>query len=138
MALSRKRVLALSLDELHVIRDYYRRPDVSKLRAEAGLGKDPTDAELEALAQTWSEHCKHKIFNAHIRYREEDKDPEEIVSLFDTYVRGATRKVREAKGPEDLCLSVFVDRSASTTTGAWCSRWRPTTARRRWILTAAP
>ena len=109
MDLSRRRVLALSLEELHVIRDYYRRPDVVKLRKEAGLGKDPTDTELEALAQTWSEHCKHKIFNARISYHEEGKAPEEIDSLFDTYVRGATRKVREAKGPEDLCLSVFVD-----------------------------
>jgi phosphoribosylformylglycinamidine synthase len=24
------------------------------------------------LAQTWSEHCKHKIFNARIDYSEED------------------------------------------------------------------
>ncbi len=107
--LSRERVLALSLQELHVIRDYYRRPDVRALRAEAGLGEDPTDAELEALAQTWSEHCKHKIFNARIRYREGEREPEEIVSLFDTYVRGATEQVRAAKGPEDLCLSVFSD-----------------------------
>jgi phosphoribosylformylglycinamidine synthase len=107
--LSRERVLALNLAELHVIRDYYRRPDLRELRAKAGLGADPTDAELEALAQTWSEHCKHKIFNARIRYREEGREPEEIVSLFDTYVRAATKEVRAAKGPEDLCLSVFDD-----------------------------
>jgi phosphoribosylformylglycinamidine synthase II len=109
LRLSRERVLALSLTELHVIRDYYRKPDVRKLRAQEGLGPDPTDAELEALAQTWSEHCKHKIFNARIRYREDGKPEEEIVSLFDTYVRGATQTVRAAKGPEDLCLSVFSD-----------------------------
>ena len=31
-----------------------------------GLGRDPTDVELETLAQTWSEHCAHKTFRAAI------------------------------------------------------------------------
>ena len=108
-ALSRERVLALSLAELHAIRDWYRRGDVRSARAAAGLGPEPTDVEFEALAQTWSEHCKHKIFNARIAYREAGGPVERIDSLFDTYVRGATARVREAKGAADLCLSVFVD-----------------------------
>ena len=29
-------------------------------------GRDPTDVELETLAQTWSEHCAHKTFRAAI------------------------------------------------------------------------
>ncbi len=53
--LGRKRGLALDLGELHVIRDHF-----------AGLGRAPTDAELETLAQTWSEHCAHKSFRAEI------------------------------------------------------------------------
>ncbi len=107
--LSRRRVLVLSLSEMHAIRDYYRQDGVRRARKKAGLGADPTDVELEALAQTWSEHCKHKIFNARIRYREGD-GPEEIVdSLFDTCVRGATERVRADRGEADLCLSVFVD-----------------------------
>jgi len=108
-ALSRERVLALSVEELRAIRDYYRREDVQRTRRERGLDPEPTDIELEALAQTWSEHCKHKIFNARIDYRENGGKPQEIVSLFDTCVRGATQKVRAAKGKDDLCLSVFVD-----------------------------
>ena len=32
----------------------------------SGLGRDPTDVELETLAQTWSEHCAHKTFQAAI------------------------------------------------------------------------
>jgi phosphoribosylformylglycinamidine synthase len=107
--LSRDKILVLSLEEMQVIRDYYRDREVQNFRQQEGLGRDPTDVELEALAQTWSEHCKHKIFNARIKYQEEDQGVEEINSLFNTYIRGVTEKVRQAKGSNDLCLSVFVD-----------------------------
>ena len=107
--LSRERVLALGLDEMRCIRDYYRREDVQAQRLQEDLAAMPTDVELECLAQTWSEHCKHKIFNARIRYRFED-EPEQIIdSLFDTYIRGGTKQVRKDKGDADLCQSVFVD-----------------------------
>ena len=46
--------LALDLPSMKVIRDYYRR----------ALKRKPSDVELESLAQTWSEHCKHTIFAA--------------------------------------------------------------------------
>src|SRR3989304_5733414 len=32
------------------------------------LGRNPTDVELETLAQTWSEHCIHKTFKSRIRF----------------------------------------------------------------------
>src|SRR5690606_5086836 len=35
------------------------------LRAYRDLGRDPTDVELMMFAQANSEHCRHKIFNAH-------------------------------------------------------------------------
>jgi phosphoribosylformylglycinamidine synthase II len=57
--LSVERVLFLSLPEMQTIRSEFRR-----------LGRDPTDVELETLAQTWSEHCQHKAFKAVIRYIE--------------------------------------------------------------------
>ena len=53
--LSRERGLALDVAELHVIRGHF-----------AAVGRDPTDAELETLAQTWSEHCAHKSFRADV------------------------------------------------------------------------
>ncbi len=53
--LGRERGLALDVAELHVIRDHF-----------ATVGRAPTDAELETLAQTWSEHCAHKSFRADI------------------------------------------------------------------------
>ncbi|RMH11918.1 MAG: phosphoribosylformylglycinamidine synthase, partial [Planctomycetota bacterium] len=58
--LSREAHLFLSLDEMRAIRDEYR-----------SLERDPTDIELETLAQTWSEHCVHKTLKSTIRYREE-------------------------------------------------------------------
>jgi phosphoribosylformylglycinamidine synthase len=47
--------LSLSLVEMQTIRAHFRE-----------LGRDPTDVELETLAQTWSEHCKHKTLAGRI------------------------------------------------------------------------
>ncbi len=49
------RKLALDPEELQVIQQHF-----------GDIGRDPTDVELETLAQTWSEHCAHKTFRAHI------------------------------------------------------------------------
>ena len=54
-ALNRERGLSLDLAELHAIVEHFR-----------GVGREPTDVELETLAQTWSEHCAHKTFRARI------------------------------------------------------------------------
>jgi phosphoribosylformylglycinamidine synthase len=108
MRISREGVLALSLEEMLTIRDYYRDPEFRALRAKASLGAEITDCELEVLAQTWSEHCKHKIFNAHIEYHENGAS-RTIDSLFKTYVQGATERIRSELGADDFCLSVFKD-----------------------------
>ncbi|MGB9713000.1 MAG: AIR synthase-related protein [Dissulfurimicrobium sp.] len=108
LALSRQRLLALNLEEMKALQDYIKRPDVLEGREEVGLGVYFTDVELEALAQTWSEHCKHKIFNAKIIYVEDGKE-RVIDSLFDTYIKAATERIRRDKGDRDFCLSVFKD-----------------------------
>jgi phosphoribosylformylglycinamidine synthase len=109
MKISRDGLLALTLTEMKSIRDYFRQKEVQSERAKYGLPVDrPTDAELECLAQTWSEHCKHKIFNAKIAY-EEDGKVEAIDSIFKTYIVGATKTVRKNHGERDYCLSVFKD-----------------------------
>lgn len=109
MAISRDGVLALTLEEMKIIQDYFRNRGVVEEREKLGLSAKPTDVELEALAQTWSEHCKHKIFAATIDYRDESGNSEEIRSLFKTFIQGATKKVREQLGDRDYCLSVFKD-----------------------------
>ena len=56
--LSREGQLYLSLAEMQTIQEHFR-----------AAGRDPTDAELETLAQTWSEHCSHKTLAGRIAYR---------------------------------------------------------------------
>ncbi|MFH1081752.1 MAG: phosphoribosylformylglycinamidine synthase subunit PurL [Pseudomonadota bacterium] len=107
--ISQEGVLALNLDEMRVIRDYLKDAAVVEERKKFGLGRKMTDVELECLAQTWSEHCKHKIFNSFITYRDEAGQVLEVDSLFDSYIRAATKIVRERLGRKDWCLSVFVD-----------------------------
>ena len=112
-ALSRKRLLSLSRQEMEAIQAYYRDPAVRSERERVGLGRAATDVELEMIAQTWSEHCKHKIFAASILYREREGDggpvrEERIDSLFSTYIKETTRKISSRR--KDL-RSVFHDNS---------------------------
>lgn len=109
LAISKDGVLALTLEEMKIIQEYFRDSAVAEQRKKLGLSENPTDVELEALAQTWSEHCKHKIFAATIDYCDENGNREEIHSLFKTFIQGATKKVREQLGERDFCLSVFKD-----------------------------
>jgi phosphoribosylformylglycinamidine synthase len=106
MEISARGVLALDLREMRAISDYYKQDSVRTERARIGLPLNPTDAELESLAQTWSEHCKHKIFNARIRYTDDNGATNVIDSLFNTYIR---RSTDEIAGRVDWLLSVFHD-----------------------------
>ncbi|MFK5926037.1 MAG: phosphoribosylformylglycinamidine synthase subunit PurS [Desulfuromusa sp.] len=107
--ISRQGMLALNLEEMHKIKQHIAAPQIVINRQKVGLGTELTDVELEALAQTWSEHCKHKIFSAKIEYEDENGNLQLIDSLFKTYIVGATAKVRENLGADDYCLSVFKD-----------------------------
>jgi phosphoribosylformylglycinamidine synthase len=110
MRLSRENTLALSLEEMRCIKDYYALPEVVAHRKAKGLPAAPTDAELECLAQTWSEHCKHKIFSSRISYENrENGTTAEINSLYKTFIQGSTKQLRERMGKDDFCLSVFKD-----------------------------
>ncbi len=108
--LSKERLLALNLDEMKAIRQYYRLDKTKAGRKDRGMPNMPTDVELEILAQTWSEHCKHKIFNAKITHidnsKPRDQRTETINSLYKTYIKAATRKLSSWR--KDL-LSVFED-----------------------------
>ncbi len=90
----RRGPLALDLTSMKVIQEYFKK-----------LGRDPKDIELESLAQTWSEHCKHTIFANPI---DDIKD-----GLYKTYIKGATNLIRKQKGKEDFCVSVFSDNSGA-------------------------
>ncbi|MDR0842373.1 MAG: phosphoribosylformylglycinamidine synthase, partial [Acidobacteriota bacterium] len=110
MRISRDGILSLSIEEMRTIRDFFALEGTRKARTALGLPEQPTDVELECIAQTWSEHCKHKIFAALVHYIDES-DPanvkeEWIDSLFKTCIRDATAKI----GKEiDWLVSVFSD-----------------------------
>ena len=108
MKLSKENTWALILEEMKVIRDYFNQDSVKEKRTALGLTENPTDVELETLAQTWSEHCKHKIFSSKISYTE-NGETEVIDSIFKKYVVGSTEQIRKNKGDNDFCLSVFKD-----------------------------
>ena len=106
---SRTRLLALTLDEMKAVKEYFERNDVIEKRLESGLGEKATDVEIEMIAQTWSEHCKHKILNAEVDYRDLDSgDSEKIGSLFKEYVRDTTDEISKEK---NYLRSVFHDNS---------------------------
>jgi len=107
--ISQDGILALDLKEMYALKKYINNPDKILERKNAGIGKDFTDIEIEALAQTWSEHCKHKIFSGRISYFDNQGKCTIINSLFDTYIKGSTEKIRTSLGMDDYCLSVFKD-----------------------------
>ena len=106
--ISQEKLLALNLEEMKVLQEYFQKKNIIAQRNKVGLTEKITDVELECLAQTWSEHCKHKIFNAAIVYTD-SRGRQTIDSLFKTYIKGSTARIRKAKGKKDFCLSVFVD-----------------------------
>ncbi|MBS1989306.1 MAG: phosphoribosylformylglycinamidine synthase [Cyanobacteria bacterium SZAS LIN-3] len=120
MKLSSEKLLALSLAEMKAVQEHFFQSDSpinqsGRDRQEAGLQASPTDVELEVIAQTWSEHCKHKIFGAAIVHHEFDQDGCEkptrtvhVDSLYKTYIQGPTHELMHKR--DDL-LSVFEDNS---------------------------
>lgn len=108
--LSEERLLALTIDEMRCIRDYYADPATVARRAELGLPAAASDIELEMLAQSWSEHCKHKIFAAEISYRVgAEKTAQRVIrGVFREFIKKTTEDLSAAR--PDL-LSVFHDNS---------------------------
>ncbi|MBF0545573.1 MAG: phosphoribosylformylglycinamidine synthase [Candidatus Riflebacteria bacterium] len=111
-ALSRDRLLSLNLQEMKAVRGYFLNPTVRNQRRNSGLPEQPTDCELEVIAQTWSEHCKHKEFAAEIRFlNRETGDEKTIDSLFSTFIKKSTQEIKKRfSDPEnDWLVKVFSD-----------------------------
>jgi phosphoribosylformylglycinamidine synthase II len=106
--LSKERLLALDIREMRAIKDTFADQSFIERRLRAGLEKDITDVELEMLAQTWSEHCKHKIFQAEIEYDDGSGEVRSIDGLFKNYIKKTTDDL--TPGRPDL-RSVFHDDS---------------------------
>jgi len=112
LSLSKKMLLSLDLNEMKAIQTYYRDPEIKRHRQANGLPDLPTDCELEVFAQTWSEHCKHKEFNALIEYTDGETGAKKVIdSLFKTYIRRATEIIQQRleQGGNNWLLKVFAD-----------------------------
>ncbi len=86
--LSREKGLALNVKEMKAVQDHF-----------GALRREPTDVELETVAQTWSEHCKHKTFTGHIAF-----EGKVVPNLLKSTIVEATRKIAKP-----WCVSVFKD-----------------------------
>ena len=95
--LSRERTLSLTRIELQTIQRHYRE-----------LGREPTDIELETIAQTWSEHCSHKTLTGRVSYTDEN-GTRQFGNLLKETIFAATERIRRDLGPDDWCVSVFRD-----------------------------
>ena len=88
LAISKAGQLHFSLAEFKAVEAYF-----------ADQGREPTDCELETLAQTWSEHCSHKTLRGRIEF-----NGRVIDNLLKQTIFGAT----QAMGC-DWLVSVFAD-----------------------------
>ena len=83
---------ALSLEEMKVIQNHFGNRAVS-------------DVEIEIIAQTWSEHCKHKLFSAKIEHT--DFEGKAVVdSVFKSFIKKPTTDLMATK---PWLISVFSD-----------------------------
>lgn len=83
-----KNRLWLNLSEMKRIQSYF-----------SGSGRNPTDIELETLAQTWSEHCVHKTFKGKIKLGR---------LVIDNLLKSTIMRVTDEL-EKPWCLSVFED-----------------------------
>lgn len=102
---SAQRNLALEEEDIATIKDRFSKEEVQERRRSVGLEERITDVELEAIAQTQSEHCKHKIFTGKIDYQNKERGTrEEIDSLMDSFIKKSSKEIGR-----DWVLSSFWD-----------------------------
>ena len=100
--LSREGHLFLSLAEMKAVQAYFREQ-----------GREPTDAELETIAQTWSEHCVHKTLKSAVDVEELDGAGKVVGrrhydNLIKETIFASTMELMR-RDKNDFCLSVFKD-----------------------------
>ena len=112
-------LLALNVEEMQAIQAHYRDDTIRASREAVGIVPNaPTDVELECLAQTWSEHCKHKIFASKIHHIDHETGEDTVIdSLFKTHIMTPTH---DMQNDVDWLLSVFHDNSGVI---AWDDTW---------------
>ncbi len=101
--LSREGHLFLSLAEMKAIQKYFQ-----------NAGREPTDVELETLAQTWSEHCVHKTLKSAVDLQVKDEagnvvETRSYQNLIKETIFKSTMELMQNSAKDEFCLSVFAD-----------------------------
>jgi phosphoribosylformylglycinamidine synthase len=105
VTLSKDGMLALTLDEMKSVQKHFQE-----------LGREPTDIELESIAQTWSEHCSHKTLKGTIHLKDAATgETRTYKNLLKETVFAATQEIRKKLGKDDWCISVFADNAGIVT-----------------------
>ncbi|MDR0675749.1 MAG: phosphoribosylformylglycinamidine synthase subunit PurL, partial [Elusimicrobiota bacterium] len=98
LEISKKNLLSLNIHEMKAIQSYYKK-----------IKRNPSDVELETIAQTWSEHCKHKTLTGIIKYTYKDEKTGKIkTEIIDNLLKSTIMKATKELN-KDWCLSVFQD-----------------------------
>jgi len=99
MKISKDGQLFLGLEEMKTIKNYFK-----------SIKRNPTDCELESIAQTWSEHCKHKTFRGLIEYEEHASGKKVRKKLINNLLKSTVMRVTKELNKK-WCVSVFKDNS---------------------------
>ena len=100
--ISEEGALSLNLTEMRAVQGHFQ-----------DAGREPTLAELETIAQTWSEHCQHKTFRGLIEIEgidhpraqaARDQNGPLLDNLLKSTIAAATHEL-----DKDWCISVFHD-----------------------------
>ena len=95
--ISREGGLSLTLVEMQTIQQHFQ-----------SLERNPTDIELETIAQTWSEHCSHKTLAGMVEFTDES-GTRHFDNMLKETIFAATQTIRGELGDDDWCVSVFKD-----------------------------
>src|SRR5204863_6396519 len=101
--LSREAHLFLSQSEMKAVQSYYREQC-----------REPTDVELETIAQTWSEHCVHKTLKSAVDVEVRDESGKatgkrRYGNLIKETIFDSTMTLMARPEHKGFCLSVFAD-----------------------------
>lgn len=107
--ISREGGLSLTLVEMQTIQHHFQ-----------GLDRDPTDIELETIAQTWSEHCSHKTLAGKIEFTD-GHGTRHFDNMLKETIFAATQTIRHELADNDWCVSVFKDNAGIVEFDDTCS-----------------
>ena len=103
-SISERMQLSLNVTEMQTIQAYFADEEQ----------REPTNIELETIAQTWSEHCSHKTLAGRVDYQD-DRQHRFFENMLKETIFAATVEIRRRLAGDDWCVSVFKDNAGIVT-----------------------